>query len=282
MLGYGDLWCRFGLAFGLRAGHELIAVRSWLTVADKASSAWWASDRRRRVRRPPRPDPASLPSACFRHSGKSSRRCATATMTLNVAFGHAGLHATSALMERATVMPASSSVVGDDLDQPAVVALRWPQFGDLTRTTPPAVLWAPKMLRCGGHIPIVAQGRSRARTMAPAPWVRVARWRTLGQNGHCRVAPHLRRTIDAGDFDGVGRLLGRASFGGPASGSTSGAENIAGLFCDATRRYPEHGNRPRTRHLVLNPIIDVDGDAATARSGAEALKPLFSLNLSNT
>ncbi|MDX1875942.1 nuclear transport factor 2 family protein [Mycolicibacterium sp. 120266] len=72
--------------------------------------------------------------------------------------------------------------------------------------------------------------------------------------------------IDAGDFDGVGKLLGRASFGGPASGSVSGAENIAGLFAMTTRRYPEHGNRPRTRHLVLNPIIDVDGDAATARS----------------
>jgi 3-phenylpropionate/cinnamic acid dioxygenase small subunit len=72
--------------------------------------------------------------------------------------------------------------------------------------------------------------------------------------------------IDAGDFDGVGTLLGRASFGGPASGSVSGAERIAGLFAATTRRYPEHGNRPRTRHLVLNPIIDVDGDAATARS----------------
>ncbi len=72
--------------------------------------------------------------------------------------------------------------------------------------------------------------------------------------------------IDTGDFDGVGRLLGRATFGGPASGSVSGAEKIAGLFAMTTRRYPEHGNRPRTRHLVLNPIITVDGDVATARS----------------
>jgi 3-phenylpropionate/cinnamic acid dioxygenase small subunit len=72
--------------------------------------------------------------------------------------------------------------------------------------------------------------------------------------------------IDAGDFAGVGQLLGRASFGGPASGSVSGADNIAGLFALTTRRYPEHGNRPRTRHLVLNPIIDVDGEVATARS----------------
>ncbi|MBI3224831.1 MAG: nuclear transport factor 2 family protein [Mycolicibacterium cosmeticum] len=72
--------------------------------------------------------------------------------------------------------------------------------------------------------------------------------------------------IDAGDFDGVGQLLGRATFGGPASGSASGAETIAGLFAMTTRRYPEHGNRPRTRHLVLNPIVDVDGETATARS----------------
>ncbi|MHA3023431.1 nuclear transport factor 2 family protein [Mycobacterium sp. BMJ-28] len=72
--------------------------------------------------------------------------------------------------------------------------------------------------------------------------------------------------IDAGDFDAVGQLLGRASFGGPASGTVSGAEKIAGLFAMTTRRYPEHGNRPRTRHLVLNPIVDVVGDTATARS----------------
>lgn len=67
--------------------------------------------------------------------------------------------------------------------------------------------------------------------------------------------------IDAGDFDGVGTLLGRGNFMGVA-----GAERIAKLFATTTRRFPEHGNTPRTRHLVLNPIVDVDGDAATARS----------------
>lgn len=72
--------------------------------------------------------------------------------------------------------------------------------------------------------------------------------------------------IDAGDFDGVGRLLGRASFAGTRSPSTSGAEAIAKLFAMTTRRYPDHGNTPRTRHLVLNPIIEVDGATATARS----------------
>jgi 3-phenylpropionate/cinnamic acid dioxygenase small subunit len=67
--------------------------------------------------------------------------------------------------------------------------------------------------------------------------------------------------IDAGDFDGVGTLLGRGNFMGVAD-----AERIAKLFATTTRRFPEHGNTPRTRHLVLNPIVDVDGDAATARS----------------
>ncbi|WP_458319642.1 nuclear transport factor 2 family protein [Mycolicibacterium brisbanense] len=72
--------------------------------------------------------------------------------------------------------------------------------------------------------------------------------------------------IDAGDFDGVGQLLARATFGGTASPATSGAENIAKLFASSTRRYPEHGNTPRTRHLVLNPIVEIDDGQATARS----------------
>ncbi|MGN7780610.1 nuclear transport factor 2 family protein [Mycolicibacterium sp. 22603] len=67
--------------------------------------------------------------------------------------------------------------------------------------------------------------------------------------------------IDAGDFDGVGALLGRGNFMGVA-----GAEAIAGLFAATTRRFPEHGNRPRTRHLVLNPVVDIDADSARARS----------------
>jgi len=67
--------------------------------------------------------------------------------------------------------------------------------------------------------------------------------------------------IDAGDFDGVGALLGRGNFMGVA-----GAHAIAGLFGATTRRFPEHGNRTGTRHLVLNPIVEIDGDAARARS----------------
>jgi 3-phenylpropionate/cinnamic acid dioxygenase small subunit len=70
--------------------------------------------------------------------------------------------------------------------------------------------------------------------------------------------------IDAGDFDGLGRLLGRASFGGPRTPKVSGAESIAGLFVMTTKRFAD--GTPRTRHLVLNPIVEIDGDTATARS----------------
>jgi 3-phenylpropionate/cinnamic acid dioxygenase small subunit len=72
--------------------------------------------------------------------------------------------------------------------------------------------------------------------------------------------------IDAGDFDGVGQLLARATFAGTRSPQTSGAEAIAKLFAMTTRRFPDRGNKPRTRHLVLNPIVDVDDRTATARS----------------
>jgi hypothetical protein len=65
----------------------------------------------------------------------------------------------------------------------------------------------------------------------------------------------------------VGRLLARATFAGTRSASTSSAEAIAKLFGATTRRYPGHGNTTRTRHLVLNPIVDVaDNGTATARS----------------
>ena len=70
--------------------------------------------------------------------------------------------------------------------------------------------------------------------------------------------------IDAGDFDGLGLLLGRASFGGPRTPRVSGAQSIAGLFAMTTKRFPD--GTPKTRHLVLNPIVEAADDTATARS----------------
>jgi hypothetical protein len=72
--------------------------------------------------------------------------------------------------------------------------------------------------------------------------------------------------IDAGDFDGVGQLLSLATFGGTGPQGVSGAENIAKLFAKTTRRYPEHGNTPRTRHLVLNPIVDLSAEISGQRT----------------
>ena len=73
--------------------------------------------------------------------------------------------------------------------------------------------------------------------------------------------------IDAGDFEGLGALLARAEFGGARTARISGAEQIAGLFAMTTKRFAD--GTPRTRHLVLNPIVEIDAehpDTATARS----------------
>ena len=72
--------------------------------------------------------------------------------------------------------------------------------------------------------------------------------------------------IDAGDFDGVGQLLARSTFGGTGPQGVSGAENIAKLFAMTTRRYADHGNTPRTRHLVLNPIVEISHEVSGERT----------------
>ena len=95
--------------------------------------------------------------------------------------------------------------------------------------------------------------------------------RSRGTNSEDRLAItdllyRYAELIDAGDFDGVGQLLGRATFAGARSLEVNGAAAIAKLFVATTRRFPDTGT-PRTRHLVLNPIVEVYGDrTATARS----------------
>ena len=86
--------------------------------------------------------------------------------------------------------------------------------------------------------------------------------------------------IDAGDFQGVGELLARAAFGGPRTPTVSGADNIAAVFTMTTRRFDD--GTPKTRHLVLNPIVEINGGVAIARStfcvvqatGRIALQPI--------
>ena len=65
--------------------------------------------------------------------------------------------------------------------------------------------------------------------------------------------------IDSGDFDGVGQLLARATFGGTGPQRVSGGGAIAKQLATPTR------------HLVLNPIVEfspeISGErTATARS----------------
>lgn len=75
--------------------------------------------------------------------------------------------------------------------------------------------------------------------------------------------------IDAGDFDGVGQLLARCAVGPPGAATVTGAAAITALYTATTRRYPGPSGdvgTPRTRHLVLNPIVDVGDGTASARS----------------
>jgi hypothetical protein len=72
--------------------------------------------------------------------------------------------------------------------------------------------------------------------------------------------------VDAGEFDKVGALLARATFVGTGTQPASGAAAIAQFLTTTIRRYPDAGNTPRTRHLVLNPLVEIGGSRASARS----------------
>ena len=70
--------------------------------------------------------------------------------------------------------------------------------------------------------------------------------------------------FDDGDFEGAARLFerGRLIAGGQ---SISGTEAIVAMWRDWVRLYD---GKPRTRHIVTNPIITLadDGQSATCRS----------------
>jgi 3-phenylpropionate/cinnamic acid dioxygenase small subunit len=86
-------------------------------------------------------------------------------------------------------------------------------------------------------------------------------WSTADRLAITELLYRYAELIDAGDFDGVGQLLSRGTFAG-----VSGSDAITKLFTTTTRRFPDTGT-PKTRHLVLNPIIESDvNGTATARS----------------
>jgi ketosteroid isomerase-like protein len=76
--------------------------------------------------------------------------------------------------------------------------------------------------------------------------------------------------IDSGDFAAVGRYFGAATLafdvGDGPDVEIVGADAITALFEQTTRRYPDDGT-PHTRHLIANPIVEIDeaSDRATCR-----------------
>jgi 3-phenylpropionate/cinnamic acid dioxygenase small subunit len=73
--------------------------------------------------------------------------------------------------------------------------------------------------------------------------------------------------IDAGDLDGVSRLLADAAVGaGDSSSLLSGQEAIRTLYESTTRIHPD--GTPGTKHVTTNLILDIDdlGGTASARS----------------
>jgi len=87
--------------------------------------------------------------------------------------------------------------------------------------------------------------------------------------------------IDAGDFEGVGALLGDCTIvteGGQSI--AAGAEAICRLYEQSTRRYEDNGT-PHTQHVITNVIVEIhEGQkAASARSRFTVLQALPSLPL---
>ena len=66
--------------------------------------------------------------------------------------------------------------------------------------------------------------------------------------------------IDAGDFEGVGRLFEHATVEMGPGNVLVGAAEVQASFERWTRRYPDDGT-PHTRHTITNPIVAIDEDA---------------------
>jgi hypothetical protein len=86
-----------------------------------------------------------------------------------------------------------------------------------------------------------------------------------------RLGEYTER-IDLGDFDGVGELFATGTLA-DEHGTTlaSGPEEVAAFYRAGTF---DHGGTPRTKHLVVDTIIELDPDeaGATARSSYVVLQ----------
>jgi SnoaL-like domain len=74
--------------------------------------------------------------------------------------------------------------------------------------------------------------------------------------------------VDAGDFAGIGDMFEHGTLvfeapDGSVAGEAVGRAAVQATYEQSTRRYPDDGT-PHTRHLITNPIVEIDEAAGTA------------------
>ncbi len=75
--------------------------------------------------------------------------------------------------------------------------------------------------------------------------------------------------IDAGDLTGVGELFRDGRIAAAPGSVFEGAEAVRKLYERSTRLYDD--GTPRTRHIITNVAIEVDGGAGTASARSSYL-----------
>ena len=73
--------------------------------------------------------------------------------------------------------------------------------------------------------------------------------------------------VDLGDFAGVADLFDGATYRSVLGDDVmvqEGRDAVLATFETLVRRYPD--GTPRTKHVTTNVMVEIDGDAATARS----------------
>jgi 3-phenylpropionate/cinnamic acid dioxygenase small subunit len=83
--------------------------------------------------------------------------------------------------------------------------------------------------------------------------------------------------MDAADFDGVGNLFRNGVLKDDEGNAfAEGADGVADFYRRALKLYDES---PRTKHLVLNVVIEPDGEAMVARSSYLVLQAIDDASL---
>ena len=76
------------------------------------------------------------------------------------------------------------------------------------------------------------------------------------------------RLIDTGDYAGIGKLFEHARLTAEDSDmDVRGADAIAAHYARTTRLYPDTGT-PKTKHVMSNPIIEIDEKTGAATCNA--------------